>query len=599
MTRLRRARRLAGVVFGFGFRAAPLWMTATLLLNLVAAMSRGLLAVGFKMFVDALSGASGGRLVVITVWTAAFACLSWVAVLASANLINGLNSRVDLYGTSRLAMLTGSVSGIRHLEDPAFVRDIEAVEENRFLISNAPGKALDLLQITAQILLIVLLLAYVDPLLAVLPLFGAAPFLAEAWVVRVRQHTDDELAEGKRLASDIFALSATSAPAKELRLFGLTAELARRHRKIASDAAAAMVRTGIRTCAISALGWSIFALGFLGAIVLVLIRTAHGQASAGELLMTVALAQQTQSQVSQVAQALGDVFKTAKAAGSFLAIEDRAAPAQRMGRTSARPVPDVLRKGIALESVSFGYPGAEDDALSDVTVLLPAGKTVAVVGDNGAGKSTLVKLLSRMYEPGSGRITVDGYDYREFGAGQWRARTSGAFQDCTRFELPLGACVGVGDLPRMSRQDAVMDALHRAGAEDILSGLEGGLATPLGTSMPDGRDLSGGQWQKLALGRAMMRDEPLLLLLDEPTASLDPAAEHALFERYVAAARRTAKRSGAITLLVSHRFSSVRMADLIIVLGHGRVLQTGTHHELLAAGGRYARLYERQASQYR
>jgi len=596
MTAPRRSWRLAGILFGFGFRAAPGWMTATLLLNLAGAVSQGLLALGFEVFTDAIAHVDTGRLVFATVWITVFASLSWAGVLLAGNMLSGLNSRVDLYSSERLARVTSSTVSIRHLEDPAFARDLELVDENRFLIGHAPGQTLDLLQVVVRVAVIAILLSTITPILAVLPLFGLAPFLAEGWAVRVRQRTEDALAEPKRLASDIFTLTSTAPPAKELRLFGLAPELRQRHQRLADEVYADTVRVGLKAAAISALGWGIFSLGFLGAIALVMVRAVHGEATAGQLLLAVVLAQQTQFQVSQVAQALNQVLTTVKTARRYLSLEDRADTAR--SPENRTPAPARLRSGISFESVDFAYPGAASHSLHDITLRLPAGQTVAVVGENGAGKTTLVKLLSRMYEPTRGRITVDGTDLSEFDAVSWRERISAAFQDFVRFELLLGESVGVGDLPNMSDQEAVSAALRRASAEDVPASLDEGLGTPLGRSWPSGRDLSGGQWQKLAVGRAMMR-EPLLFLLDEPTASLDAATEHALFERYAAAARRAAQRSGAITVLISHRFSSVRMADLIVVVGDGRVMQVGTHDELMSAGGRYAELFELQASGYR
>lgn len=598
MTEFRRARRLAGVLFGFGFRAAPRWMTTTLLLNLAAAVSQGLFAYGFKIAADAVPRGDADGLVFGTVWISVLAAVFWSASLLAANMLSGLNSRVDLYASDRLARLTSAAGSIRHLEDPVFLRDLESVEENRFLIGYAPGQTLDLLQIAVRIAVMIVLLSTIDPLLLLLPLFGIAPFVTEAWAVRTRERADNSVVESKRLVGDIFTLTATAAPAKELRLFGLTTELQHHHRRLAATVSDAVVRAGIRACGTSALGWGVFTLGFVGAITLVMVRTAHGQATAGQLLLAVVLAQQIQSQVSQVAQTLGQVLTTMKTAEKYLALEDHAIEG-RLTTAERRPVPTRLRTGIAFESVSFAYPGGDEKALRDITLWLPAGATVAVVGDNGAGKTTLVKLLSRMYEPTGGRITVDGVDLRELDAADWRAHTSAAFQDFVRFELPLGKSVGVGDLPRYTDEEAISTALRRASADDVLAGLDEGLGTPLGTTMAGGRNLSSGQWQKLALGRAMMRDQPLLVLLDEPTASLDAATEHELFERYAAAARRTAGESGAITVLVSHRFSSVRMADLIVVLGAGRVLEVGTHNALMAANGRYAELFELQAHAYR
>jgi ATP-binding cassette subfamily B protein len=229
---------------------------------------------------------------------------------------------------------------------------------------------------------------------------------------------------------------------------------------------------------------------------------------------------------------------------------------------------------------------------------LPADAVVAIVGENGAGKTTLVKLLAKMYEPSSGSILVDDTPLARVPAGEWRERLAGAFQDFFRFEFRAGHTVGLGDVPRLDDELAVVAAVDRAGASDVVARLTSGLDTQLGPTWPGGVELSFGQWQKLALARGFMRDQPLLLVLDEPTAALDAETEHALFERYAAAVRGTGD-SGRITILVSHRFSTVRMADLIIVLDGARLVEVGTHDELLAKGGQYSELYSIQAAAYR
>jgi len=244
--------------------------------------------------------------------------------------------------------------------------------------------------------------------------------------------------------------------------------------------------------------------------------------------------------------------------------------------------------------VTFRYPGTDVDVLHDPDLDVPAGPSVAIVGENGAGKTTLVKLLCRFCAPTAGTITVDGVDLQAIDVEAWRAQLAGGFQDFARVELTLQESVGIGDIASVEDPVAVGGALAKVGA-----GLPVGLDQQLGQQWLGGVDLSEGQWQKVAMARAMMRAEPLLLLLDEPTSGLDAHAEHALFELFAGVASETAARTGAVTLFVSHRFSTVRMADHIVVLERGRVVEQGDHASLMAAGGLYRELYDIQSRAYR
>jgi ATP-binding cassette subfamily B protein len=310
----------------------------------------------------------------------------------------------------------------------------------------------------------------------------------------------------------------------------------------------------------------------------------------------VVLSQQVRRLLAEVANDLAVMLTTARTASRAMWLEDYAAtvPDTAVGGIP----PGRLTEGIRFHGVTFRYPGTDVDVLHGLDLTLPAGTSVAIVGENGAGKTTLVKLLTGMYAPTTGEIIVDGVDLRDLSLDAWRDRITATFQDHVPFELLALEAVGVGDLPRIAEREAIERALDRASAVDVIDSLDDGLDTQLGRSFPDGRELSGGQWQKLALGRGMMRDEPLLLVLDEPTASLDAETEHALFERYVDAARRTRSTTGAITVLVSHRFSTVRAADLIVVLDEGGAIEIGSHAELMSAGGTYAELFKLQARAY-
>ena len=337
-----------------------------------------------------------------------------------------------------------------------------------------------------------------------------------------------------------------------------------------------------------------FQAGFADAILALVLRAAHGAASPGAVVEVVSLLRRAQRQVTGATTSAGSFATAATTADRLLWLEDYVAGVRL---ATGEPVPATLTEGIVLDQVGFTYPGQETPALSDISLTLRAGTTVAVVGENGAGKTTLIKLLTGMYRPVSGRITVDGRDLAAISPERWREATTGAFQDYVRFAMSLGDGVGAGDLPRIGDRQAVLGAVRRAGAGDLVSGAPGALSldTLLGAYV-GGRALSGGQWQRLALARGLMREHPLLIVLDEPTASLDAPSEAELFASYREAAAQAS--GGTITVLVSHRFGTVHMADQIIVMDGGRVAEADDHHALMALGGVYAELFALQAAGY-
>jgi ATP-binding cassette subfamily B protein len=338
------------------------------------------------------------------------------------------------------------------------------------------------------------------------------------------------------------------------------------------------------------LGWAIFGCAYVAAVVFVASRPG---VTPGSVLLVLAAGSRLSAYIGATVGEIGFLRGFWLDGSRRMAwLEDYAAS---LMENADMPAPEKLEKGIAFEHVSFAYPGTERLVLDDVNLELKPGAVVAIVGENGAGKTTLVKLLCRMYQPTKGRITVDGVDLARIRADEWRSRLAGAFQDFFRFEFRTRHSVGVGDVPRLDDVPAVTVAIGRAGADDVVERLTEGLETQLGKSWPGGVEVSFGQWQKLALARGFMRSQPLVLVLDEPTAALDAETEHALFERYSAAVRG----GGRITILVSHRFSTVRMADLIVVLDGARVVEVGSHEALLAKGGQYAELYGIQAAAYR
>jgi len=401
----------------------------------------------------------------------------------------------------------------------------------------------------------------------------------------------------RRLAGMIFELSSNAAAAGELRSYGLSKHLGGLHARLTESLDRRAGTEARRVLAVQAAGWLLYAAGLMGAIAFVAVRASYGELSVGTVLMTVSLIRRSRAQLASAASGSGALVSTLATADRLLWLEDHHAAS--MAAAGTLPAPARLSSGISISDLSFAYQGSERTALTDLSLFLPAGATVAVVGENGSGKTTLVKLLLGMYQPARGAIVVDDVPLSAISPQAWRDRCTAAFQDFSRLNLPAVESVGVADLPEAESEPLAVAALHRAGASDLVPQLPSGLATYVGGPYTGGHNLSGGQWQKLALGRAMRSPDPLLVVLDEPTAALDAHAEHALFTRYADAAASMSARSGTITLLVSHRFNTVRMADVIVYLEAGHAIEAGSHDELMAAAGRYAELFSLQADAYR
>jgi ATP-binding cassette subfamily B protein len=387
-------------------------------------------------------------------------------------------------------------------------------------------------------------------------------------------------------------LGIAAGPGKEIRVTRLGPQIVRRRRRAWDQWFVRMRRVRWTSAGWHSLSWAIFGAAYIGAIVFV---ASILHSSAGNVLLVVSAGGQLSRFLGATASQTDFLRWCIEAAQRLAWLEDYAASHEE--HVDA-PAPQSIERGIRLDNVSFKYPGTESWVLRDVNLELPAGSVVAVVGENGAGKTTLVKLLCRFYQPTEGRIMVDGTELGRVHAESWRQRLGGAFQDFMRYEFLARQTIGLGDLVRTNDEGALHTAVQRGGAQDVIEKLPRGLDTQLGPTWDDGMELSFGQWQKLALARGFMRDRPLLLVLDEPTAALDAETEHALFERF-AEASRAAKADGRVTILVSHRFSTVRMADLIVVIDDGRVVERGSHEQLIALGGLYAELYGIQARAYR
>jgi len=378
--------------------------------------------------------------------------------------------------------------------------------------------------------------------------------------------------------------------AKEVKLFGLGPTLLERYKTLSEEFyeedRRLYVKRAVWTQVLSLVGTGTF----YGAYAAMAIMTAAGLLTLGNMTLYVLAFRQGQQSFQSALGAIGSMYEHNLYMSNLWEYLRLASPTATPTATSTSL---TTATGIVFEDVGFKYPGKETWALRHISLAIPPGESLALVGDNGAGKTTLVKLLTRLYEPTEGRIVLDGRDLREWDPSGLRKRFGVLFQDFNQYQLKVRENVGLGSVDHLEDEPRIERAVESGGAREVVTALPGGLDAALGRWFQDGTELSGGQWQKIALARAFMREEADILVLDEPTSSLDAEAEHAVFERFRDLAR------GRTTIVISHRFPTVRMAHSIVVLDHGTIVERGTHDELVAHAGKYARMFALQAEGYR
>jgi len=582
-----------------GYRHEPRMMITSFALSQLAALPDALLALWIKLLGDAVVDADRPLLVASALGLGLSATATWFLTTLNTRVQRRFRDKVTIALESHVARLQASIATVAHQERPEYLDRLSVLRNQIFVLDHMYMSLFTTCAWLLRLGITVVLLVSIHPALAVLPLFAVPTVLTSVWRPGVERTAEERGAPFSRLARHLFVTATTAPPGKEVRVTRIGPRLARERREAWEQWYRPVAAAKWASASWHAAAWTFFGLGYVGAIVFV---SSVLQASSGDVLLVLAAGSRLSAYVGAAVGEIGFLRGIWLDGSRRLAwLEDYAAS---VVATADLEAPVRMREGIRLENVSFAYPGTERLVLDSVNLDLPAGAVVALVGENGAGKTTLVKLLCKMYEPTAGRILVDGEPLGRMRPETWRRRLSGAFQDFFRFELVARQSVGLGDVPRRDDREAVTAAVGRAGADDVVARLPSGLDTQLGPAWPEGVEVSFGQWQKIALGRGFMREEPLLLVLDEPTAALDAETEHALFERYSAAARREHRApgnggGGGVTILVSHRFSTVRMADLIVVLDGARVAQVGTHEALMKAGGPYAELYRIQARAYR
>lgn len=544
---------------------------------------------------DGFDSADGRRLIGILAVVGVLYGVQMILHPLGGAVADVLGRRLEGRMRDRLVRAVLSPAGIAHLEDPGLGDRVTMAQtmgigeiRPRAAVSSLGSKYSE--QMSGAVAAM-LLFGY--SWWAPLVLVAAWAFLRWAWVRKMRESVQLNALQTRALRRSAYFrdLALTGPAAKETRVFGLGDWLVDRFVGSWTDAMAAVWRERRSG---GPLLW--VSLLVLGAVELAVVALATRSAVRGEISLA-AFAVFLQSSLAVEGVVSYDLdHKIDTASRPILATLELERELDRPGHHLAgnRPADRMPRASLRLDHVAFRYPGRSEDVFRDLDLEIPVGRSLAIVGENGAGKTTLVKLLARLYDPTAGRVAVDGVDLREVDPRQWAGRIAAIFQDFVHYQLSVRDNVAFGALGLADDREALDRAIRRAGAGELVSGLPRGWDTVLSREYEGGTDLSGGQWQRIALARALLAVEAGagVLVLDEPTAHLDARAEAQFYDRFLELTE------GRTTIVISHRFSTVRRADRIVVLEHGRVLEQGSHDELMAAGGRYAEMFALQAARF-
>jgi len=573
--------------------AEPLLLTVSFSLALLAAVPDALLALWLGLLADGILAGKRGQALAAAVGLGVSAAATWFLRVISDRTQRRFRERLTITLESHVAQLQASAASIEHHERQEYVDRLAMLRNQVFVLDHMYFSLFTTCGWLLRLGVTLALLISIHPALALLTVFALPTIFTSTWRPGVERKAEERGAWANRRARHLFDLATTAPPGKEVRVTGIGMSLIAQRRAAWQHWYGPVAAARRSTAVWQTLSWAIFGAAYVAAVVFV---SSVLKASPGSLLLVLAAGARLSAYIGAAVGEIGFLRGFWLDGSRRLAwLEDYVASLQS---GADAPAPATVSQGIDFEHVSFAYPGTARLVLEDVNLRLKPGSVIAVVGENGAGKTTLVKLLCQLYQPSRGRILVDGVDLARIAPEAWRSRLAGAFQDFFRFEFRALNSVGIGDLPHHEDEQAVAAAVRYAGADDVVDRLVHGLQTQLGPTFPEGVEISFGQWQKLALARGFMRKQPILTILDEPTAALDAETEHALFERFAAAARQRTS-DGCVTLLVSHRFSTVRMADFIVVIDGSHVVESGNHEELMARAGQYAQLYGIQAAAYR
>ncbi|HEY0604771.1 MAG TPA: ABC transporter ATP-binding protein [Herpetosiphonaceae bacterium] len=522
-----------------------------------------------------------------------FALITLSAVISQIRSLfdHVLHARVDHMVTSAIVNKAITLD-LESFEDSTFYDKLQnARREGGSRALSSVNTAFRLIQNALTLLSFAVLLLAFSPLVALILVGATIPaFLAQARYSSLHFRLLTWRAPEFRRMQYVQNVLTVDTSAKEVKLFGLGLPLFKQYEDLfwqlyREDTALAVRRSWI------SLAWGLLSTAsYYSAYAYIVWRTLSGSITLGDMTLYLTLCRQSQGTFQSTLGSISSLYESGLFLNNlfdFLMLDSR-----MVALPNGRKVPRPIRQGIEFRNVSFRYPGRDEWALRDVNLLIAPGEKLALVGNNGAGKTTLIKLLTRLYDPTEGQILLDGVDLREYDLDDLRLCIGVIFQDFVRYQATVRENIGYGQITALDDQDRLLGAAQRGGADEVVATLPDGYETMLGRWFKSGHELSGGQWQKIALGRAFMRDGAVLVL-DEPTAALDAEREYAIFQRF------RDLTNGKIALLISHRFSTVRMADRIAVLENGHLTELGTHADLLIQNGTYARLFNLQAEGYR